>query len=74
MKLPVLSGVDLIKKLKQIGFVETRQKGSHVRLEKPLPEETLKIIVPLHPELKKGTLARIVKDAGLTLEDFTKLK
>ena len=39
MKLPVLSGTEVVKKLKQIGFVVTRQKGSHVRLEKSLPQE-----------------------------------
>ena len=48
MKLPVLSGTEVVKKLKQIGFVATRQKGSHVRLEKSLPQETVKITVPLH--------------------------
>ncbi len=50
MKLPVLSGTEVVKKLKQIGFVATRQKGSHVRLEKSLPQETVKITVPLHSQ------------------------
>lgn len=74
MKLPVLSGTEVVKKLKQIGFAATRQKGSHVRLEKFLPQETVKITVPLHSQLKKGTLSRIIKDAGLTPEEFQKLK
>lgn len=74
MKLPVLSGIEVVKKLKQIGFVATRQKGSHVRLEKSLPQETVKIAVPLHSQLKKDTLSRIIKDAGLTPEEFQKLK
>lgn len=55
MKLPVLSGLDVIKKLKKCGFVATRQKGSHVRLGKSLRDETIKVTVPLHAELKKGT-------------------
>jgi predicted RNA binding protein YcfA (HicA-like mRNA interferase family) len=58
MKLPVMSGLEAIKKLKRAGFIATRQKGSHVRLEKSASQEILKVTVPLHPELKKGTLAR----------------
>ena len=68
MKLPVISGLDLIKRLKKAGFIATRQKGSHVRLEKFERDKTIKITVPLHKELKKGTLARILKDAGLDSE------
>lgn len=72
MKLPVLSGWEAIKILKRAGFVATRQKGSHVRLEKSTPDKTIKLTVPLHPELKKGTLKRIIDDAGLTVEEFMK--
>ena len=74
MKLPIISGLDVIKRLKRVGFIATRQKGSHVRLEKFDGKKTIKITVPLHSELKKGTLNRIVKDAGLTHEEFDKLK
>ncbi len=74
MKLPVISGIEVIKKLKQIGFTTIRQKGSHVRLEKTLQDETARVTVPLHAELKKGTLARIIKDADITVEEFQKIK
>ncbi len=74
MKLPVISGLDVIKRLKRAGFIATRQKGSHVRLEKFDGEKTIKITVPLHDEMKKGTLNRIIKEAGLTHEEFDKLK
>ena len=70
MKLPLLSGLEVIKRLKKAGFIATRQKGSHVRLEKYATDKTVKITVPMHPELKKGTLLRIIKDAGLTVEEF----
>ena len=70
MKLPVLSGLDAVKRLKKAGFVATRQKGSHVRLEKSMPDKVIKLTVPLHPELKKGTLRRIISDAGLTMDEF----
>ena len=70
MKLPLLSGIEVIKRLKKAGFIATRQKGSHVRLEKYADGTTIKITVPIHSELKKETLNRIIKDAGLTLEQF----
>ena len=74
MKLPIISGTEVIKRLKRAGFIATRQKGSHVRLEKYYKSEIIKITVPLHAEMKKGTLSRIIKDAGLTLEEFDNLK
>jgi len=74
MKLPIISGIEVIKRLKRAGFIAIRQKGSHVRLEKFDGEKTIKITVPLHPEIKKGTLNRIIKDAGLTSEDFERLR
>ena len=74
MKLPLVSGIEVIKRLKRAGFIATRQKGSHVRLEKYMSDKTIKLTVPLHAELKKGTLNRIIKEAGLTLEEFERLK
>ena len=74
MNLPPISGIEVIKRLKRAGFIATRQKGSHVRLEKYVGNKTIKITVPLHSELKKGTLSRIIKDAGLTLEEFESFK
>ena len=73
MSLPVISGINLIKKLKKAGFVATRQKDSHIRLEKSTKDTIIKLTVPLHRELKKGTLKRIIKDAGLTVEEFNNL-
>ena len=74
MKIPLISGIDVIKRLKKAGFIVVRQKGSHVRLEKFNGENTIKLTVTLHSELKKGTLSRIIKDASLTLEEFEQLK
>jgi predicted RNA binding protein YcfA (HicA-like mRNA interferase family) len=73
MKLPPLSGREAIKRLQKAGFIATRQRGSHVRLEKRTDEGVLKITVPLHNELKRGTLARIIKDANITTEEFEAL-
>ena len=44
----VVSGIEVIKRLKRVGFVATRQKGSHVRLEKSGKDGTIKLTVPLH--------------------------
>jgi len=73
MKLTIISGIEVIKRLKRAGFIATRQQGSHVRLEKFDGEKTIKLTVPLHSEMKKGTLHRIIKDSGLTLEEFEDL-
>jgi len=61
MKLPQISGKDLIKILRKKGFVVVRQKGSHIRLEKNTEQGTIKVTVPNHPKLKKGTLHQIIK-------------
>jgi predicted RNA binding protein YcfA (HicA-like mRNA interferase family) len=74
MKLLLLSGLETIKRLKKAGFIATRQKGSHVRLEKYFSGKVIKLTVPLHPELKKGTLLRIIKDVGLSVDEFEKLE
>ncbi len=74
MKLPVISGLDVVKRLKKYGFIATRQKGSHIRLEKYSSEKTIKLTIPLHNEMKKGTLHQILKEAGLTIEEFEALK
>ncbi len=73
MKLPVVSGEDVIKALHKAGFRVVRQKGSHVRMEKRTDEGVVKVTVPLHRSLKKGTLRIILKQAGLSVEEFLKL-
>jgi predicted RNA binding protein YcfA (HicA-like mRNA interferase family) len=72
-KLPSLSGERVVRALKRAGFVELRQKGSHVSLERRLGEETFKTVVPMHSELSKGTLSDILKQCGLKLEEFLEL-
>lgn len=72
-KLPSLSGERVVRALKRAGFVELRQKGSHVSLEKRTPEKTFRTVVPLHHTLAKGTLSDILKQAGLSVEQFLAL-
>lgn len=62
-RLPVVSGAQLVAALERLGWQILRQRGSHVRLRHP--ERAVFLVVPLHRELKKGTLNGILKDAGL---------
>jgi predicted RNA binding protein YcfA (HicA-like mRNA interferase family) len=62
MKLPRdVSGFELIKALKRLGYVETRQSGSHIRLTSTIDGEH-HLTIPAHDPLKLGTLAAIVAD------------
>ena len=72
--LPVISGREAVKALNRAGFRVVRQRGSHVRLEKRTEEGLIKLTVPLHRSLKKGTLRRIIKDSGLTVQEFNRLR
>jgi len=72
-KLPVVSGKELIAALKKAGFIEVRQKGSHISLQKVTSEITYKTVVPLHRELAKGTLLDILHQTGLSRDDLLEL-
>jgi len=69
-KLPAVSGRAAIRALEHFGFVQDRQNGSHVIMKKEGHEFV--VTVPLHggKDLKPGTLRAIIKDAGLTAEEF----
>ena len=69
VKLPALSGKELVQILKKDGFQVVRQKGSHVSLQKG----DYKTVVPLHDDLAKGTIMGILKQSGLSKEDLVKL-
>lgn len=70
-KLPIVSGINCIKALEKIGFVITRQRGSHITLVRQEPSTQL--TVPNHKTIAKGTLRTIIRDAGLTVDDFVNL-
>lgn len=69
-KLPVLSGRAVCRILAAHGFAEVRQKGSHVVMQKKLSDSTVTVPVPDHKELKPGTLRSIIRQSGLTVQDF----
>lgn len=68
MRLPVVSWADLIKVLEKTSFKPVRQKGSHMMLRRADPPALL--VVPKHPEIKRGTLHQILKQSGLSRDDF----
>ena len=69
-KVPSLSYERVIRALRRDGWVVVRQKGSHIRLQKHTTRETLKLTVPAHRPIKRSTLARILKQARLTVDQF----
>ncbi len=73
MKVPSLSYKRVVAALERAGFQQVRQKGSHIRMEKRVGEERVVVIIPAHIPIKRSTLARIIKDAHLTLEEFLDL-
>ena len=72
MKLPVVSGSDVIKLLQKEGFAVTRQRGSHVSLHKKVDTKTLLVVVQLKKEIKKGTLLSIIRQSGMAREKIYK--
>ena len=65
-KLPRISGDEAVRALERLGFAVARQKGSHVVLRRGASG----CVVPLHRELKTGTLAGVLRQAGVSAEDF----
>ena len=69
-KLRRVSGQEAIRALEKLGFEQVRQRGSHVVLKKQMPEGAVGCVVPLHRELAIGTLRGILRQAGVTPEEF----
>lgn len=69
--LPVISGEAALRAFERAGWIRARQKGSHVSLTKPGVRVNLS--VPLHKELDRGTLRKLIRLAGLSVDDFVAL-
>ena len=71
-KLPTaISGSQLRRALERVGFVITRQRGSHMIMHRSNPK--VRVVVPNHRTLKPGTLHHILNEAGLTVEQLLRL-
>ncbi|MHB1190592.1 MAG: type II toxin-antitoxin system HicA family toxin, partial [Armatimonadota bacterium] len=64
-RLRVISGVEACRILSKNGFSEVRRHGSHAVMQKSLAATTITIPVPLHSELRVGTLTSIIRQSGL---------
>ena len=69
-KLRVLSGRDVTQILERNGFVEVRRHGSHIVMQRQVAKGTITLPVPDHYELKRGTLAAIVRQSLVPREEF----
>ena len=69
-KLAVLSGKAVCVILALHGFVEVRQRGSHVVMQKKLDTTTITVPVPNHAEIRIGTLLSIIRQSGVPRAEF----
>ena len=69
-KLPRIPSREVIRALERLGFEQVRQTGSHVVMKKDTPEGEIGCVVPVHRELKVGTLSGILKQAQVTPQEF----
>ena len=65
-KLPRISGPEIVKALQQLGFEIARQRGSHIIMRRGASG----CVVPNHREVKVGTLAGVLRQAGVSPEEF----
>ncbi|MDH4239813.1 MAG: type II toxin-antitoxin system HicA family toxin [Phycisphaerae bacterium] len=69
-KLRILSGKDVCSILAQHDFQEVRRRGSHVVMQKKLPQTTITVPVPDHKEIRIGTLQSIIRQSGIPKTEF----
>jgi predicted RNA binding protein YcfA (HicA-like mRNA interferase family) len=67
-KLPHVSGTVAIRALERLGFEKARQSGSHVIMRRG----SKGCVVPLHSEIKIGTLAGLLRQADISTDEFIK--
>jgi predicted RNA binding protein YcfA (HicA-like mRNA interferase family) len=70
-KLPVVSGAKAVRAFERAGWTRNRQVGSHVILIKP--GQIASLSVPQHRELAPGTLRSLIRNAGMTVDEFIAL-
>jgi predicted RNA binding protein YcfA (HicA-like mRNA interferase family) len=69
-RLPVCSGADAVRAFRKLGYEVDHQTGSQLILRHPSQR---RLSVPNHRELAKGTLRSLIREAGLTKEQFAEL-
>lgn len=66
----IFSGQGICEILSRHGFVEVRRRGSHIVMQKRLPETTVTVPVPDHREVRIGTLLSIIRQSGIPKAEF----
>ena len=69
-RMPRISSKEAIRALERLGFDQVRQTGSHVVMKQETEDGEIGCVVPLHRELKIGTLRSILKQAQISIEEF----
>jgi predicted RNA binding protein YcfA (HicA-like mRNA interferase family) len=72
MKLPAISGEEAVRIFQKLGYEFDRQHGSHIILRHVRPPHR-RLSVPNHKELAKGTLRTLIREAGLSVDEFVRL-
>jgi predicted RNA binding protein YcfA (HicA-like mRNA interferase family) len=70
VKLRVLSGKEVCAVLRKAGFEQVRRRGSHIVMQKKIPQGTITVPVPDHNEIRIGTLQSIIRQSGLSRGEF----
>ena len=68
-KFPGLSGADIVRALEKLGFVIARQSGSHILMKR----DNQGCVIPNHKEVKIGTVNCILRQAGVSAQEFSKV-
>ena len=72
-RLPVISGKEAVKRFEKVGYQFVRQVGSHMRLKHPSDPSRAPLSVPDHKTVRKGLLRRLLRDANISIDEFTAL-
>lgn len=70
-RLPSISGRECVRALEKAGFVAIRQKGSHIFMRRDNP--FAQTVVPDHKTIHRGTLRNIIRQSGMTVDEFLAL-
>lgn len=73
-KLLIISGEEAIERFQEIGYEIIRQRGSHVRMYHKINRSKTPLSIPVHKQLGRGLLRKLIRDADITVEEFNKLK
>jgi len=72
-KIPSVAYDRVLRALQRDGWVVVRQKGSHIRMQKHIHDEVLKLTIPAHRPIKRSTLFHILKQARMDVDLFLEL-